>query len=85
MLVDGTSFSPMATAVVIRSMKNIANQDLSLDAYFSYGNDQIAEGGCTPISISPRTSARCTVRLGDGRIVDAAFKTDSLKIVQLGK
>jgi len=79
---NGRSFSPVVDYVIIRSNSNKQNMDPLPDHYFSRENGDIIEGRCTPIPIIRKTSARCKIKLRDGKLIDTSFKTSNLKPMQ---
>ena len=79
MIVDGDSFMPKVDVVLIRSTENIASQKPAPTFYYNSEDGGIIEGICTPITITRRTSGRCTVRLKGEKLLDVSFTTDSLE------
>ena len=78
MISNGREFVPQVGAVIIRTVEHATSNYPVPDFYFQRGEKGIIEGNCSPISIMPQTSARCIVKLFDGRSLDVSFKTNNL-------
>lgn len=78
MISDGRGFAPQVDAVIIRTVEHATSDYPVPDFFFQRGDKGIVEGSCSPIPITPQTSARCIVKLYDGRSLEISFKTNNL-------
>jgi len=78
MISNGREFVPQVDAVIIRTVEHATSDYPVPDFYFQRGADGIIQGNCSPIPLTPQTSARCIVKLFDGRSLEVSFKTNNL-------
>jgi hypothetical protein len=79
MIADGGTFMPSVMAVLIRSRANVASKTPAPDFYFSTDDGGIVNSSCTPIPVSPSSSARCIVQLKNDKSLDVSFATKTLR------